>query len=119
MIYSHVFAGASVLLSGLVAMLAPKGGRGHRMAGQLYFWGMFWIFASALLLIGMVRFNIFLLVMGVFSFYLTFSGYRVLKRKGAGTARLDRLGGSYFRHSVRAGIIILWLVNNSSPGAEV
>ena len=109
MIYSHVFAGASVLLSGLVAMLAPKGGRGHRMAGQLYFWGMFWIFASALLLIGMVRFNIFLLVMGVFSFYLTFSGYRVLKRKAPGQQGWIDWGAAIFAIASRLGLLFYGL----------
>ena len=109
LIYSHVFAGASVLLSGLVAMLAPKGGRGHRMAGQLYFWGMFWIFASALLLIGMVRFNIFLLVMGVFSFYLTFSGYRVLKRKAPGQQGWIDWGAAIFAIASGLGLLFYGL----------
>lgn len=81
LITTHVAAGAAVLMSGPIAMLTPKGGNGHRQAGKFYFWGMFTIFATAMLLISLVRFNLFLLVIGIFSFYLAFSGYRVLRRK--------------------------------------
>jgi uncharacterized membrane protein len=88
LVKSHILAGASLLLNGFLAYLLRKGGKGHRLVGLIYFWSMAWIFISAILLISFVRFNFFLLVIGVFSFYLSFSGYRVIKRKKAGQETL-------------------------------
>lgn len=80
LIISHVVAGATTLLSGLVAaFVGKKGGKLHRQVGSVFYWSMFWIFISALLLISFVRFSAFLMVIAVFSWYMTFSGVRVIK----------------------------------------
>lgn len=81
----HIAAGALVLLSGVVAMVAqPKGAKLHRLSGQIYVAGMAAIFISAVGIIALFRFNLFLLVIAVFSFYMTFSGVRVLAFKKQG-----------------------------------
>lgn len=75
-------AGVTTLIIGLLAaFLGKKGGKLHRQVGKTFFWSMFWIFNSALLIISFVRFSAFLLVIAVFSWYMTFSGVRVLKMK--------------------------------------
>lgn len=89
----HVAAGMLALVSGPMAMVLAKGGRGHRRWGQLFFWAMFVIFVSALCVL-IARPNVFLLVIAILSFYSAFSGYRVLYRKrptasGANAGRLD------------------------------
>lgn len=82
LLISHAVAGGLTLASGLLAaFLGKKGGKLHKQVGQVFFWSMFWIFISALLIIGLIRFNFFLLIIAVFSFYMTFSGVRVLKTK--------------------------------------
>lgn len=82
LIISHVVAGATTLLSGLMAaFVGKKGGKLHKQVGSVFYWSMFWIFISAILLISFVRFSAFLMVIAVFSWYLTFSGVRVLKLK--------------------------------------
>ena len=82
LILSHVIAGISSLLMGLAsAFIGKKGGKLHRQLGKIFFWSMFWVFVSAMLIISFVRFNSFLMVIAVFSFYMAFSGYRVLKIK--------------------------------------
>lgn len=82
LIISHVIAGIASLLIGLAsAFIGKKGGKLHRQLGKIFFWCMFWIFVSALLIISFVKFNAFLMVLAVFSFYMAFSGYRVLKIK--------------------------------------
>lgn len=82
LIISHVVAGVTTLFSGLLAaFVGKKGGKLHRQVGRVFYWSMFWIFISALLIISFVRFNAFLLVIAVFSWYMTFSGVRVLKMK--------------------------------------
>lgn len=82
LILSHVFAGGLTLLTGLLAsFVGKKGGKLHRIVGNTFFWSMTWIFISALLIVAFVRFNFFLTMIAVFSFYMTFSGVRVLKIK--------------------------------------
>lgn len=80
LIISHVVAGSLTLISGLAAaFIGKKGGKLHRQVGQVFYWSMTWIFISALLIISFVRFNFFLLIIAVFSYYMNFSGVRVLK----------------------------------------
>jgi len=82
LVISHVIAGITSLLSGIIAgFFGRKGGKLHRQVGRVFFWSMFWVFVSAMLIISFVRFNAFLMVIAVFSFYMAFSGYRVLKIK--------------------------------------
>ena len=91
LIYSHVGAGTLALLGGLMAaFIGKKGGKLHRQVGGASYWSMFWIFVSALLLVSFVRFNFFLLIIAVFSYYMAFSGVRTLKIKKTGkVAMLD------------------------------
>ena len=82
LIISHVVAGATTLISGMMAaFFGKKGGKLHRQVGSAFYWSMCWIFISALLIISFVRFSAFLMVIAVFSWYMTFSGVRVLKLK--------------------------------------
>lgn len=79
--YSHVLSGGIVLLTGFLAIIIkPRGSVFHKKVGITYFYGMLWIFISSVLL-NFFRFNFFLSMISVFSFYLSFSAYRVLKRK--------------------------------------
>ncbi len=73
----HIAGGTTALVSGLVAMLTHKGGVAHRRAGKIYFWGMTGVFISAVVL-SLAKDNIFLLLVGFFSYYLTARGYRIL-----------------------------------------
>ena len=73
LILSHVVAGGLTLVSGLLAaFVGKKGGKLHKQVGNTFFWSMFWIFVSAILIISFVRFSDFLLVIAVFSFYMAF-----------------------------------------------
>ena len=82
----HIVGGTAALLSGLVAMLTQKGGRAHRRAGIVYFAGMSAVFVSAVIL-SIARNNIFLLLVGFFSYYLTVRGYRILYLKNLPTGQ--------------------------------
>jgi len=81
LIMVHVAAGILSLLSGLLAIIAKKGGKLHRKTGLLYFFSMLVIFITALGIVIFIEFNFFLLVIAVFSFFMSFTGYRALKRK--------------------------------------
>ena len=89
-------------MSGFVAFfMAPaalatrKGGPAHRRWGKFYFWSMVVVAVTALIA-SLIQPNYFLAFLSVFSFYLAFSGYRVLFRKyprdGAGPKPMDWTG---------------------------
>ena len=82
LLYLHITAGFIALVLGLVAMLAPKGQTLHNRSGLIYFWAMMIIsLTSTLISLGGEQLNLFLFVVGIFSFYMTFTGYRSTKVK--------------------------------------
>ena len=86
----HVAAGFLALLAGAGAIVTKKGGLRHRRLGRTYVYGMAVVSATALVLLAFEQSfgRIVLGLIAVFSFYLAFSGYRVLSRKRA----VDRPG---------------------------
>jgi uncharacterized membrane protein len=80
LLYIHIFFGASAFLCAPIALATRKGGRNHRTWGKIYFWSMFGVAASALVL----SFALpvwFLAMVSVFSFYAAYSAYRILYLK--------------------------------------
>lgn len=84
----HVGAGCVGLFAAPVAMMTLKGGQTHRRFGKIYFWSMLAVAGSALVM-AIHRFNPFLLILSIFSFYMALSGYRVLFRKKNPANALD------------------------------
>lgn len=83
-LYLHIAAGFTALLIGLIAMFAPKGGKLHNRSGLIYFWAMVIVaITSTIISLRSSPINLFLLVTGIFSFYLIFTGYRstIVKNK--------------------------------------
>jgi hypothetical protein len=77
---THILAGVLALVIAPVAMLTRKGGGAHRLWGKVYYWSMAWIFVTTVVLVAF-RPNIFLLAVGVLSYYQAFSAERVLRLK--------------------------------------
>ncbi len=95
LLVSHIAAGTLALLVGLVPMLAQKGGKLHNRAGLAYVWCMIYVAGSAMLLCGLQEFKMFRLFLAgiaVFSFYLSFTGWRAVlqKRAKTGPTQTDR-----------------------------
>ncbi len=88
LIYSHVFCGVLVLALGMVNLLNRKGTASHLLIGKIYVAAMWWICLSAIFIISFYRFSGFLMVIAVLTFYSTFVGVRVLRRKKPGTEQL-------------------------------
>lgn len=76
----HILAGFTALVTGFVAITTQKGKRWHIRSGRIYFWSMILVAISAVSL-SIIRPNIFLLFISLFSFYLTWSGYRAIRWK--------------------------------------
>ena len=117
----HILSGGFGLFVAPGAMLTRKGGLWHRRWGKAYFWSMVIVVLTAVLM-SLVRFNLFLLLIAVFSFYLAFSGYRVLYRKTPqqragimdwGVAVLMLTGGASF---IGYGIYLLLIPRIASFG---
>lgn len=75
----HVATGSTALLAGGIALASRKGGSTHRWSGWLFYAAMFFILASAVVS-ELYYERRFLLIVGLFSFYLNFTGMQSLKR---------------------------------------
>ncbi|WPP48161.1 DUF2306 domain-containing protein [Catalinimonas niigatensis] len=79
-LFMHVVAGFMALVVGIPAFASRKGGRIHRLSGKIYVIAMLVVAFSSFLL-ALIRFNPFLFMVGVFTLYMTVTGYRGLYRK--------------------------------------
>ena len=76
----HVLVGTIALISGIVAIAAPKGKKWHNQSGRIYFYAMTLVFITGILVAG-YRFNRFLFLIAFLSYYSVFAGVRFLKLK--------------------------------------
>lgn len=79
-LFMHVVAGFTALVAGIPALASRKGGKRHRFSGKIYVIAMLVVAFSSFLL-ALIRFNPFLFMVGVFTLYMTVTGYRGLYRK--------------------------------------
>jgi uncharacterized membrane protein len=101
----HILAGGIALVVAPGAMITVKGGLWHRRWGKVYAAAMLVVAATGSAM-SLLRPNLFLFMVAVFSFYLVFSGYRVLHRKGPGqtATSLDR---AVTLSMILAGLVLL------------
>ncbi len=82
-LFVHIAAGLGALAAAtIVTIRRPKGGEFHKKAGRWFLWLVLVVALTAGLLL-IVRPNPFFFALSVFSFYLAFSGWRVLRRKSS------------------------------------
>ncbi len=73
----HVIAGFTGLASGLAAMIVKKSRGIHTQAGKVYYLGMYASGITALIMT-IIKFNPFLLAIGIFTLYLVYSGKQAI-----------------------------------------
>jgi uncharacterized membrane protein len=76
----HVAGGMIGLITGLLNIINKKGARYHKLFGKIYVGGMFTATISGTVLAAFGG-NHFLFLIGIFSFYLAFSGLRSIQHK--------------------------------------
>lgn len=76
----HILFGGVALFVAPAAMMTRKGGLWHRRWGKVFFWSITGVALTAVVL-ALIRSGLFFLLVAVFSFYLAFTGYRILYRK--------------------------------------
>jgi hypothetical protein len=82
----HVTAGGGAFLLAPVALVTAKGGKQHKRWGMVYLWCMGVVAATALPM-ALFRPVLFLALVAILSFYLAFTGYRVLKLRNLAASR--------------------------------
>jgi hypothetical protein len=85
----HIVAGSSALIVGLIAIVAAKGKKLHRLTGRLFLQLMAVVILTGLIGVFVFGRNTFLLVITVLSGYQAFSGYRAMKLKSNSPKFLD------------------------------
>lgn len=88
MLIVHITCGFTSLITGGIAMIVKKGGRVHKKAGKIFFYAMLGVSFSAVT-IASLKWNTFLLTIGIFAFFQNYSGYRSIKNKSLKPSRLD------------------------------
>jgi uncharacterized membrane protein len=108
----HIASGAGSFLLAPVALVTAKGGRAHKRWGMVYLWCMGGVAATALPM-ALYRPVLFLALVAIFSFYVAFSGYRVLKLKdlyrGGHAAPIDWIAAAVAFCAGLALALLAWL----------
>tara|TARA_B100000508_G_C11450310_1_gene273638 strand:- start:121 stop:780 length:660 start_codon:yes stop_codon:yes gene_type:complete len=76
----HAISGGIALISGLFAIFSKKGQKIHLKSGLIYYWAMIQVVITGLI-VGAYKGNIFISTIAVFSFYMVFTGRRILGSK--------------------------------------
>ena len=76
----HIIAGSIALFTGTINIIRKKGDKPHRLVGKYFFFSML-INAVAGFIMSVFHPNLFLLIIAVFSFYMTATGQRFLSLK--------------------------------------
>lgn len=100
LLVTHVTAGGAAFVLAPVALVTAKGGKQHKRWGMVYFWAMA-VVAGTALPMALFRPILFLALISLLSFYLVFSGYRVLRLKA-----LAKGGSAEPVDWIAAGIIL-------------
>lgn len=87
----HVFTGILALVSGFLVFIQAKGTQFHVRIGKVYYFAMLLVFLTSIY-VSIYRENWFLLLIGIFSFYMVQSGVRMNSfRKSRKIVPLDKL----------------------------
>lgn len=97
-VVGHIAISLVAVITGLLAMFAEKTSIRHKKSGSVYFWSISLSFVTVVIL-SLMRWphNIYLLVIGVLTFCLTFTGRTLAKKRPIGWTRIHTvcMGLSY------------------------
>jgi uncharacterized membrane protein len=87
----HIGGATAGLAAGTVAMIAPKGGRLHRLSGNVFFFAMLAMSGIGAVVAPMMD-DIGSAFGGAITFYLVFTGWRTVRQPVVTTGRLEIAG---------------------------
>ncbi|NYS26484.1 hypothetical protein HUK65_15980 [Rhodobacteraceae bacterium 2376] len=109
----HILTGFLALGTAGAAIGTAKGGLWHRRAGNIYVLSMLAVTLTTFALVA-IRPNLFLFVIGIFSFYLVFTGWRAAMLRDGQPRWPDHLGGLAM---AATGLVMMGLGLNGLAGA--
>ena len=110
---THIGGASLGIVSGFVALLARKGGRLHRLAGQVFFVSMLGMSAVAAVVAPMLPDRVSAL-MGAFTFYLTLTAWTVVRRPAGGVGQVER-GAGFAALAIAAAAVTLGVLGAQQP----
>lgn len=78
LLIAHIIFGTTSLLAGLAATLTKKGRKPHITSGIVFYWAMYGTTLCAVIM-ALIKWNPFLLSIGIFATYLVFSGRQAIR----------------------------------------
>jgi uncharacterized membrane protein len=99
----HIAAGFAALITGAISILTQKGGKIHRTTGKIYYWAMSLVALTALV-ISVYKGITFLFLIAIFSYYMTFTGYRTLQFKKISGDKIGKIDWIMLIFSALTGI---------------
>jgi len=118
--YIHITAGTLTLLSGLAAMLLPKGSWGHRRVGNVFFVSMLLLSVAGVTLALMNTQNAGNIMGGTMAFYLVATAWATVARPAGQTGRaemaLASLGGIGAIGATTLGVLAMTSANGRFAG---
>jgi hypothetical protein len=110
---THIGAAGVGLLSGAGALVLQKGGRGHRLAGNVFFVSMLVMSAIGTCVAPFLpqRGSI---IGGAFTFYLVATAWATVRRK-AGTVGIFEIGSTLFALAIAAAGVTFGIKASNSP----
>lgn len=100
----HVIAGILSLLTGLLVFILKKGTSLHIQIGKAYYAAMTIVFVSSVY-VSAVKNNIFLLLIGIFSYYLVYTGILYNRNRSA-----EKIGNWSYTRIIFFALIFLSMV---------
>jgi hypothetical protein len=88
LLLSHILSGSIALLAAFSALYCVKGMYWHRSWGDIFFGAMTGVLVTAIPL-SILRPNLFLFMIAIFSYYLAFSGFRHARNRNSTAKSMD------------------------------
>jgi len=102
---AHIAGGTIGLLSGTAALIARKGSRRHRLAGQIFIVSMLVMAAIGAIVSPFLGHGVDTLA-GTFTFYLVVTAWLTVKRRGGETGRAEMIALAVALGAVVAGVTL-------------
>lgn len=113
LLFIHICFGTISLLSAAGAMCATKGQWWHRHFGDFFFYGMTGVFVTAIPM-SLMKSNLFLFLIALFSYYLAFTGRRFAINTSGIPARVDWIVSILMLIVGAAMIITGWYIHTEN-----
>ncbi|MFZ2029070.1 MAG: hypothetical protein WAU68_02080 [Vitreimonas sp.] len=107
-LYAHISGGTVGLMAGTVALLTRKGGKLHRLSGNIFFVSMLVLTGIGAVVAPFIPDRVSS-VAGFMSFYLIFSGWLTVRRRHEGIGAWEIIGCLWAIGGAAAAMFLSWL----------